>query len=118
MQTFLPYPDFARSARVLDRKRLGKQRVETLQVLPQSSNLTARVFGDLFEADGTPSPLCPRTFLRKCVAQATELDQGYSVDNDLPAMNGSLAYTGQDLDNTDQECALPMQSNARHGYPE
>ncbi|HST71647.1 MSMEG_6728 family protein [Kocuria rosea] len=33
MQTFLPYPDFARSARVLDRRRLGKQRVETLQVL-------------------------------------------------------------------------------------
>ena len=33
MQTFLPYPDFARSARVLDRKRLGKQRVETLQIL-------------------------------------------------------------------------------------
>lgn len=33
MQTFLPYPDFARSARALDRRRLGKQRVETLQVL-------------------------------------------------------------------------------------
>ncbi|WP_300400289.1 MSMEG_6728 family protein [uncultured Nocardioides sp.] len=33
MQTFLPYPDFARSARALDRKRLGKQRVETLQVV-------------------------------------------------------------------------------------
>lgn len=33
MQTFLPFPDFARSARVLDRRRLGKQRVETLQVL-------------------------------------------------------------------------------------
>lgn len=33
MQTFLPYPDFARSARALDRKRLGKQRVEALQVL-------------------------------------------------------------------------------------
>jgi hypothetical protein len=33
VQTFLPYPDFTRSARVLDRKRLGKQRVETLQVL-------------------------------------------------------------------------------------
>ena len=32
MQTFLPYPDFAASARVLDRRRLGKQRVETLQV--------------------------------------------------------------------------------------
>lgn len=33
MQTFLPYPDFAESARVLDRQRLGKQRVETLQLL-------------------------------------------------------------------------------------
>ncbi|WP_203901210.1 MSMEG_6728 family protein [Virgisporangium aliadipatigenens] len=33
MQTFLPYADFADSARALDPKRLGKQRVETLQVL-------------------------------------------------------------------------------------
>jgi hypothetical protein len=33
MQTFLPYRDFARSAEVLDAPRLGKQRVETLQVL-------------------------------------------------------------------------------------
>lgn len=33
MQTFLPYPDFERSARVLDVKRLGKQRVECIQVL-------------------------------------------------------------------------------------
>lgn len=33
MQTFLPYPDFARSAGVLDVPRLGKQRVETLQIL-------------------------------------------------------------------------------------
>ncbi len=33
MQTFLPYPDFERSARVLDAKRLGKQRVEVIQVV-------------------------------------------------------------------------------------
>jgi hypothetical protein len=33
MQTFLPYPDFARSADVLDGRRLGKQRVEAIQVL-------------------------------------------------------------------------------------
>jgi hypothetical protein len=33
VQTFLPYADFARSAEVLDTKRLGKQRVEVLQVL-------------------------------------------------------------------------------------
>ena len=33
MQTFLPYPDFGRSAAVLDDRRLGKQRVEALQVV-------------------------------------------------------------------------------------
>ncbi|MER5785432.1 MSMEG_6728 family protein [Streptomyces mobaraensis] len=33
MQTFLPYPGFTRSAEVLDQPRLGKQRVEALQVL-------------------------------------------------------------------------------------
>lgn len=33
VQTFLPYPDVARSADVLDDRRLGKQRVETLQIL-------------------------------------------------------------------------------------
>lgn len=33
MQTFLPYPDFAASAAVLDRQRLGKQRIEVMQVL-------------------------------------------------------------------------------------
>lgn len=33
MQTFLPVPDFRASAQLLDRKRLGKQRVETIQVV-------------------------------------------------------------------------------------
>ena len=33
MQTFLPYPDFAATAAVLDPRRLGKQRVEVLQIL-------------------------------------------------------------------------------------
>jgi hypothetical protein len=33
VQTFLPYADFITSASVLDRERLGKQRVETLQIL-------------------------------------------------------------------------------------
>lgn len=33
MQTFLPYPKMSRSAKVLDRQRLGKQRVETLQIM-------------------------------------------------------------------------------------
>lgn len=33
MQTFLPYPDFEKSARCLDYRRLGKQRVEAWQIL-------------------------------------------------------------------------------------
>ena len=42
MQTFLPYADFEASARVLDAKRLGKQRVECLQVL---RGLTVPTYG-------------------------------------------------------------------------
>ena len=33
MQTFLPYPNFVTSLRILDYRRLGKQRVEALQLL-------------------------------------------------------------------------------------
>jgi hypothetical protein len=33
VQTFLPYADFARSAEALDDKRLGKQRVEVIQIV-------------------------------------------------------------------------------------
>lgn len=38
MQTFLPDPDFQKSARALDSLRLGKQRPETLQILNALSN--------------------------------------------------------------------------------
>ena len=33
MQTFLPIPDFQETARALDYRRLGKQRVEAMQIL-------------------------------------------------------------------------------------
>ena len=33
MQTFLPYADFRRSAKCLDRQRLGKQRLENRQII-------------------------------------------------------------------------------------
>jgi len=33
MQTFLPYSDFEKTAKILDNKRLGKQRVEAYQIL-------------------------------------------------------------------------------------
>jgi len=33
MQTFLPFSDFEKSVKILDSKRLGKQRVECLQII-------------------------------------------------------------------------------------
>src|SRR5215213_84794 len=42
MQTFLPYPDFVASAEALDDRRLGKQRVEAMQVIRA---LTRPVYG-------------------------------------------------------------------------
>jgi hypothetical protein len=38
MQTFLPYADFERSLACLDRARLGKQRVETFQIISTIEN--------------------------------------------------------------------------------
>ena len=38
MQTFLPYKSFVKSAKVLDNKRLGKQRVECYQILKALSD--------------------------------------------------------------------------------
>ena len=40
MQTFLPDPSFERSAELLDYRRLGKQRVETLQILNALAGLS------------------------------------------------------------------------------
>lgn len=40
MQTFLPYPDFQASALCLDDKRLGKQRIEVVQILKTLAGLT------------------------------------------------------------------------------
>lgn len=40
MQTFLPYTNFYNSGKVLDIKRLGKQRVEVLQMLNKIRGIT------------------------------------------------------------------------------
>lgn len=54
MQTFLPYPSFEQSAAVLDRARLGKQRVETLQILQV---LTGNRVVSSLRVDGRSVPL-------------------------------------------------------------
>lgn len=41
MQTFLPYPDVVASVACLDRQRLGKQRLEVLQLLTPNSSSRA-----------------------------------------------------------------------------
>ena len=46
MQIFLPYEDFKKSLRTLDNKRLGKQRVETYQIISAISRRP--------KLDGTP----------------------------------------------------------------
>jgi hypothetical protein len=40
MQTFLPYKSFQQSAKCLDYRRLGKQRVEAMQILKIHAGLT------------------------------------------------------------------------------
>lgn len=40
VNTFLPYPSFTDSAKVLDYKRLGKQRVEAVQILRANLGLS------------------------------------------------------------------------------
>lgn len=42
MQTFLPYPNLKKSLKVLDSRRLGKQRVEAFQILNILLNRTER----------------------------------------------------------------------------
>lgn len=53
MQTFLPWPDFRATARDLDVQRLGKQRVETLQLLQSRLRyLQCEAYGNEIELPG------------------------------------------------------------------
>lgn len=63
MQTFLPYPSGRKSARVLDQKRLGKQRVECLQILAILTDTykVSTPYKDLGVEPGSVS-LSPRCF--------------------------------------------------------
>lgn len=74
MQTFLPYRDFVMSARCLDNRRLGKQRVEAFQLLDAINGLTkwrhhpaARMWRGYEQA--------LRQYLRCCITEW--VDRGY-----------------------------------------
>lgn len=70
MQAFLPFPGFADSARALDARRLGKQRVETIQVL---RGLTVPGYGWRHHPAAAmwaapPATYRPGSAIRRCTA--------------------------------------------------
>jgi hypothetical protein len=80
VQTFLPYEDFQRSAEVLDSPRLGKQRVETLQILralelPEygwSNHPAVRMWRGFTPALVLYGLTCARVWTRRGHADSTE----------------------------------------------
>jgi len=74
MQIFLPYPDMRKSLQALDNKRLGKQRVETYQII---SAITRRP-----KLDGTPYKGWlnhPCTVMWKDYVSALKIYMNYSI---------------------------------------
>jgi hypothetical protein len=75
MQIFLPFSDFRKSFQVLDNKRLGKQRVETYQII---SAITRRP-----KLDGTPYKGWlnhPCTIMWKDHVPALKMYLNYSIE--------------------------------------
>lgn len=87
MQTFLPYPDFKKSAQCLDYKRLGKQRVEAYQIL-------RIVTGERTEGGwiGHPAvlmwkgyPNALKLYLRACIEEW--ITRGYNNTMEIPKVD-------------------------------
>lgn len=55
IQTFLPWPDYWKSAQCLDRQRLGKQRVENLQILSILTGYKTVPLGESYEVVKAPA---------------------------------------------------------------
>jgi hypothetical protein len=109
VQTFLPYPSFVRSADVLDQPRLGKQRVETFQLLraltvpdygwrhhPAAKmwrgHLPALVAYGLAMTDAWIAAGRADTVRPKILAFAPEVDGLRQDDLDLPRWVGDEAF--------------------------
>lgn len=80
MQTYLPFPDFERSAAILDRKRLGQQRVEAWQILQAMDMRSDSPMVDHPAVKmWTGYPLALISYLRFIIARWTEM--GYHPGN-------------------------------------
>lgn len=81
MQTFLPFADFQQSAAVLDNDRLGKQRVECLQILTAlSCGSFQKLNGDKWVSCSTEQYQPFDTYMRKTPwykHTATQMWKGY-----------------------------------------
>lgn len=99
MQTFLPYPDFLESARVLDNKRLGKQRVEILQlVMGQFPNHpAAKMWHGYRDALINYGLACCKVWTRErgfsdSVAEKLLAHLSFNEDTSLPPWFGNEAF--------------------------
>ena len=100
MQTFLPYSDFKRSAQCLDTKRLGKQRVEALQILKAlyipdygwANHPATKMWGDYPMALGLYMNVCIDEWISRgynnTMSKAT-IDSDYLV---MPAWLGNTRF--------------------------
>lgn len=55
MQTFLPYPDYKESAKCLDDRRLGKQRIESIDILYINLRNDGKDLRDVFKKSDAQS---------------------------------------------------------------
>lgn len=91
MQTFLPYPDFARSALVLDQVRLGNQRREALTLVRGGwkNHPASRIWrGFEYQLAEYGKVVCrvwrDRGFKDNCLVKFTELQASFPVCSPPP----------------------------------
>lgn len=90
MQTFLPFPDFKKSVEVLDYRRLGKQRVETYQVL--------NILLDRTQSRGWRNH--PVTRMWTGFEEALKLYQNFTISEWISrGYNNNMAFEVVDMDN-------------------
>lgn len=82
MQTFLPYPDFQRSAQCLDNRRLGKQRVEAYQILRALNGQTKGWVNHPATRMWRGHDASLRMYLRSCILEWKR--RGFKNTMDIP----------------------------------
>jgi hypothetical protein len=94
MQTFLPYPDFKKSAQCLDRARLGKQRVECLTILNgkwRNHPVSKMWVGHEYQLAEYGKAIClewiSRGYKDTCLEKISNLQKRF-VDTGLPSWYG------------------------------